>query len=433
MVDRIEFEVVTIFPGVIRAFVEAGLLGKAQARGLVAVHCSDPREFTSDRHRTVDDAPFGGGAGMVLCAEPVIAALEQAATLRGPMHRILLTPSGTRFDQRVAERLARLPRIALLCGRYEGIDDRVREGWVDECLSIGDFVLNGGEVAAATIIEAVARLREGVLGNPESIATESFAANEPVGAWDPGLVVEHPHYTRPAQLDARFAHAGDGSTLGVPELLLRGDHGEVERWRRRIACLRTHVMRPELRPAWRLPSEHRLVLVAPRERAELVAEAEAHARALGLACTSLVLGTRGMRDLKQAIRGVRKQLRRSSDDQGDASAGDAPAVVGIAGTRPDQPTRPVALVLDVLAFERRQLPRATILWLGSAEEAGDRVDAWLALDAEDDVSPAAISRLAIPGRLIDISQPLTTEPPSPSRVRRALEEFRDATPSDFPP
>ncbi len=232
MSDALEFEVFTIFPAAIRAFVDTGLLGKALARGQLQVHCTDLREFCLDRHRNVDDAPFGGGAGMVFRPEPVVAAIEAVTAARGPMHRILLTPSGTRFDQRVAERLATLPRIALLCGRYEGIDDRVREGWVDECLSIGDFVLNGGEVAAAAVIEAVARLREGVLGNPESIEHESFAGG------DEGLVVEHPHYTRPASFRGRE----------VPELLLRGDHAEVELWRRRMACLRTWLVRPELRP-----------------------------------------------------------------------------------------------------------------------------------------------------------------------------------------
>src|SRR5690606_18497917 len=175
----LEFEVFTIFPAAIEAFVEAGIMARAIERGLVVVRCTDFREFTDDRHRTVDDAPFGGGAGMVIKPEPVAAALEAVVSERGPMHTILLTPSGPRFDQRVAERLASERRIALLCGRYEGIDDRIREHFVDECLSLGDFVLNGGEVAAAAIIEAVARLREGVLGNPESIATESFAREDP--------------------------------------------------------------------------------------------------------------------------------------------------------------------------------------------------------------------------------------------------------------
>ncbi|MBC8073018.1 MAG: tRNA (guanosine(37)-N1)-methyltransferase TrmD, partial [Deltaproteobacteria bacterium] len=232
-----EFEVLTLFPAAVQAFAGAGLLGKAIERGLVAVHCTDLRAFTSDRHRTVDDAPFGGGAGMVIKAEPVVAALESVVAARGPVHRILLTPSAPRFDQRVAERLAAMPRIALLCGRYEGIDDRVREHWVDECISLGDFVLNGGEIAALAIIEAIARLCEGVIGNPESVAGESFA-DDPRGA-----LLEFPQYTRPAVFRG---HA-------VPDVLLGGDHQAIARWRHDAALARTWSLRPELRPHDRLP------------------------------------------------------------------------------------------------------------------------------------------------------------------------------------
>ncbi|HWB75117.1 MAG TPA: tRNA (guanosine(37)-N1)-methyltransferase TrmD [Nannocystaceae bacterium] len=232
------FEVLTLFPEAVRAFVGAGLLGKAIERGLVEVHCTDPREHTEDRHRVVDDAPFGGGAGMVIKAQPVVTALEAVIAARGPMHRILLTPSAPRFDQRVAERLATLPRIALVCGRYEGIDDRVREHWVDECLSLGDFVLGGGEVAALAIIEAVSRLREGVVGNPESVARDSFADDEH------GILLEHPQYTRPAVFRG---HA-------VPQVLLGGDHAAIARWRREAALARTWALRPELRPQRSLPT-----------------------------------------------------------------------------------------------------------------------------------------------------------------------------------
>jgi tRNA (guanine-N1)-methyltransferase len=225
------FEVLTLFPAAIEGFAAAGLLGKAVQRGLVHVHCTDIREFTRDKHRTVDDAPFGGGAGMVIKPEPVVEALESVEQRRGPAHRILLTPSAPRFDQRVAERLARLDRIALVCGRYEGIDDRVREHFVDECLSLGDFVLGGGEVAALAIIEAVARLREGVLGNPESIVHESFATD------DGGQLLECPQYTRPAVFRE---HA-------VPQVLQGGNHAAIETWRRQAARRRTWALRPELR------------------------------------------------------------------------------------------------------------------------------------------------------------------------------------------
>lgn len=233
-----EFEVLTLFPAAVQAFAGAGLLGKAIERGLVAVHCTDPRAFTDDRHRTVDDAPFGGGAGMVIKAEPIVAALESVIEARGPAHRILLTPSAPRFDQRVAERLATLPRIVLLCGRYEGIDDRVREHFVDECLSLGDFVLGGGEIAALAIIEAVSRLREGVVGNPDSITGDSFAAGEH------GALLEYPQYTRPAVFRG---HA-------VPPVLMGGDHQAIARWRRDAALARTWALRPELRPQQGLPA-----------------------------------------------------------------------------------------------------------------------------------------------------------------------------------
>jgi tRNA (guanine-N1)-methyltransferase len=217
------FEVFTLFPEAISGFLRGGLIGKAAEHGLVTVHCTDYRDYTHDRHRTVDDTPYGGGPGMVMKIEPVVAALEAVTAARGPMHRILLTPSAPRFDQSAARRLATHPRIALLCGRYEGIDDRVREAHVDECLSLGDFVLNGGEVAALAIVEAVARLCEGVLGNPESAARDSFSGADDnlspetgdlarVSAVHPPARVPRPR--RPARLLAG-AHA-EVPTAGAP-------------------------------------------------------------------------------------------------------------------------------------------------------------------------------------------------------------------------
>ena len=233
MSGALTFEVFTLFPAAVAGFVREGLLGKALARGLVAVHCTDYRAFTTDRYHTVDDAPYGGGPGMVMKAEPVVAALEHVTALRGPLHRVLLTPSGPRFDQRAAERLAKQPRIGLLCGRYEGIDDRVREHFVDECLSLGDFVLNGGEVAALAVIEAVARLHEGVLGNPDSAARDSFSLGDmSQGACSEGQAgpwLEFPHFTRPPEFRG----------LAVPDVLLAGDHADVARWRREQAWRRT--------------------------------------------------------------------------------------------------------------------------------------------------------------------------------------------------
>ncbi|MBK7825209.1 tRNA (guanosine(37)-N1)-methyltransferase TrmD [Nannocystis sp.] len=237
------FEVFTLFPDAISGFLRGGLIGKAAEQGLVTVHCTDYRDYTHDRHRTVDDAPYGGGPGMVMKIEPVAAALEAVTAARGPMHRILLTPSAPRFDQRAARRLAALPRIALLCGRYEGIDDRVREAHVDECLSLGDFVLNGGEVAALAIVEAVARLCEGVLGNPESAARDSFMAttdlSEGTGTW-----LEGPQYTRPPVFRG----------VAVPPVLLAGDHDAAGRWRATQAWRRTWALRPDLRPRRVLPA-----------------------------------------------------------------------------------------------------------------------------------------------------------------------------------
>ena len=243
------FEVFTLFPDAIAGFLRGGLIGKAAQQGLVTVHCTDYRDFTRDRHRTVDDAPYGGGPGMVMKIEPVVGALEAVAATRGPMHRVLLTPSGPRFDQRAARRLARMPRIALLCGRYEGIDDRVREAHTDECLSLGDFVLNGGEVAALAIIEAVSRLCEGVLGNPESAAHDSFSgpdndlSSETGTHAGTGDWLEFPQYTRPPEFRG----------LGVPAPLLAGAHAEVDRWRAIEAWRRTWALRPDLRPSRGLP------------------------------------------------------------------------------------------------------------------------------------------------------------------------------------
>jgi tRNA (guanine37-N1)-methyltransferase len=246
---QLTFEVLTLFPAAVRAFASAGLLGRAIERGKVALETTDFRDFTDDRHRTVDDAPFGGGAGMVIKPEPVVAALEHVIATRGPMHRILLTPSAPRFDQRIAERLATLPRVALLCGRYEGIDDRVREHYVDECLSIGDFVLGGGEVAALVVIEAVARLVDGVVGNPESVQDDSF------GDTGGGALLEFPQYTRPAVFRG---HA-------VPAVLQGGDHAAIRAWRLQASIDRTWEHRPELRPQHAWPRELPIhIAVGPR-------------------------------------------------------------------------------------------------------------------------------------------------------------------------
>ena len=220
-------DVFTIFPGLVDTFCRESLLGKCRDNGLLDLRCHDLREHTTDVHRTVDDAPFGGGAGMVMRAEPIFASVEAA---RPPRPLFLLSPGGQRFDQRFAEELAaRHPDggFSLLCGRYEGVDHRVREHLVDGEISVGDVVLNGGEVAACLVIEAVTRLLPGAMGNTISPVNESFGAS--------GLL-EEPHYTRPAEFRG----------WEVPEVLRGGNHAVIERWRLAQRLHRTLARRPDL-------------------------------------------------------------------------------------------------------------------------------------------------------------------------------------------
>ncbi len=208
-------DVFTLFPEVIDHYAAASILGRARVGGLLDLRTHDVREATTDPHRSVDDAPFGGGAGMVLSPEPVFGAVERVAGSAAGLPRplVLLSPSGGRFDQDVARRLGRLPGgFSLLCGRYEGVDQRVADHLVDEELSVGDFVLAGGELAALVVVEAVVRLLPGVLGNDQSAGDESFTAG----------LLEYPQYTRPASFRG----------WEVPEVLRSGDHGRVDRWRR---------------------------------------------------------------------------------------------------------------------------------------------------------------------------------------------------------
>ncbi len=217
-------DVFTIFPGLVDAFCAESLLGKARTTGLLDLRLHDPRDQTSDVHRTIDDAPFGGSAGMVMKPEPLFASVEAADP---PRPLFLLGPGGRRFDQRVAEELAAGDGFSMLCGRYEGVDHRVREHLVDDELSIGDVVLNGGEVAACLVVEAVVRLLPGAMGNQSSPINESFGAS--------GLL-EEPHYTRPAEFRG----------WEVPPILRGGDHARIERWRRAQALHRTIRYRPDL-------------------------------------------------------------------------------------------------------------------------------------------------------------------------------------------
>ncbi|MEX0875691.1 MAG: tRNA (guanosine(37)-N1)-methyltransferase TrmD [Actinomycetota bacterium] len=221
-------DVVTIFPEALEPFLRASLLGKAAEKGLLHTAVHNLRNYTSDPHRKVDDEPYGGGPGMVMTPEPFFKAVEEIVPDRKPddPRVILLSPQGRRLTQAIARELAALPSLLLLCGRYEGVDERVAQHLVDEELSIGDFVLAGGEVAALVVIDAVARLMPGVVGEPDSIVQESF---------EEGLL-DHPHYTRPA----------DFRGLMVPEVLVSGDHGAVDRWRREQAESRTTERRPDL-------------------------------------------------------------------------------------------------------------------------------------------------------------------------------------------
>lgn len=217
-------DVFTIFPNLVDTFCRESLLGKARENGLLDLRCHDLREHTTDVHRTIDDNPFGGGAGMVMRPEPIFASVEAADPPR-PLY--LLGPGGRRFDQPLADELAAGSGFSLLCGRYEGVDHRVREHLVDGELSIGDVVLSGGEVAACVVIEAVARLLPGAMGNSVSPVTESFGAS--------GLL-EEPQYTRPATFQGWEA----------PAVLRSGDHARIARWRVAQALHRTVRYRPDL-------------------------------------------------------------------------------------------------------------------------------------------------------------------------------------------
>ncbi len=235
------FDVLTLFPEMFKGPLDASILGRARRSGLIEVVVHDIRDFTEDRHRTADDYPYGGGAGMVMKSEPILRLLDSLfpgwgeargdggaprAGKLGEAVFIHLTPQGVRFDQAMARRLAGHSRLVLLAGHYEGVDDRIREACVDEEVSIGDYVLTGGELPAMVLIDAVARLIPGVLGQEASPVEESFADG----------LLEYPQFTRPAEVRG----------LAVPEVLLSGDHESVRRWRRRESLRRTLERRPEL-------------------------------------------------------------------------------------------------------------------------------------------------------------------------------------------
>jgi tRNA (guanine37-N1)-methyltransferase len=236
-----KIEVVTLFPRMIAGALEFGVVGRAVERGLVQIGTEDPRAHTSDVHRTVDDRPYGGGPGMVMKPEPLLAAIRAAhARLPAGSPRLYLSAQGERFGQAQAQELAGLPGMLLLAGRYEGVDERVIELGIDRELSVGDYVLSGGELPALTVIDAVARLLPGVLGDERSSSEDSFAQG----------LLDWPHYTRPEVFEGR----------GVPPVLLSGDHAGIRRWRLRQAVARTWRRRPDVIDRARLQGEARGVL-----------------------------------------------------------------------------------------------------------------------------------------------------------------------------
>ena len=259
------FDILTIFPNFFAGPLDHGILSRAIATGAVGVTTHDLRDFTHDRHRTVDDRPFGGGEGMVLKAQPIFECVESLNGIAAKSQRdnsrqsvILLSAQGKRFTQSTAHRLANLERVVLICGRYEGVDERVCELLADEELSIGDYVISGGELAAAVILDATVRLLPGVLGHADSARYESFGVGDdkadamtadgvPRSTHGAGGLLDYPHYTRPAEFRG----------VGIPEVLGCGDHAAIRRWRRQMALEKTWRNRPDLLVGAELSDEDR--------------------------------------------------------------------------------------------------------------------------------------------------------------------------------
>lgn len=236
-----KFDIVTIFPRMIDAGLAEGVISRGIAKGLLDIRVHDLREFTTDRHRSVDDMPYGGGPGMVMKPEPLVKACDAIRETRGRAGAVmLLSPQGRRFDQHEAVRLAGVSHVVLLCGRYEGIDERVRDLVDAEELSIGDFVVSGGELPALVVVDAVSRLVPGVVGDEQSVDEDSFSRG----------LLDYPHYTRPAEFAGR----------SVPDVLLSGHHADVRRWRRKAALARTLQRRPDLLAGAALDDEDRALL-----------------------------------------------------------------------------------------------------------------------------------------------------------------------------
>jgi tRNA (guanine37-N1)-methyltransferase len=265
-----KIDIVTIFPDFFRGPMDYGIIRRAREAGLVTIEVHDLRAFARDKHRTVDDRPFGGGEGMVLKPEPIFECAERLNVLprerrcEAKQNVVLLSAQGKRFDQQVAWELAKLERIILICGRYEGVDERVGEYLADCELSIGDYVLSGGELGAAVIVDAVTRLIPGAVGNEASTRQESFTAAEPGSGDGPsstcasGGLLDYPHYTRPA----------DFRGMRVPAVLVSGNHEEIRRWRRMIALKKTIRNRPDLLSESTLSDEDKRLLARIKSGAE---------------------------------------------------------------------------------------------------------------------------------------------------------------------
>jgi tRNA (guanine37-N1)-methyltransferase len=245
----LNFEVLTLFPGILAGPLNESILKRGQEKGLLSVRTWNIRDYTEDKHRKTDDSPYGGEAGMVLKPEPIFRALDavKASYPGDDFFTVLLSPQGTLFDQRYAERLSgERRRVVLLCGHYEAVDERVKDALVDEELSIGDYVLTGGELAALVVIDAAARLVPGVLGDEESAYRDSFGDG----------LLDHPHYTRPAEFRG----------MQVPEVLLSGNHDAIMKWRRRESLRATLLKRPDLLETADLSDEDRKVLAELKRR-----------------------------------------------------------------------------------------------------------------------------------------------------------------------
>ena len=252
-----KFDIVTIFPRMVESLLSEGVIARAAETGVLDIAVHDLRRFTHDRRRSVDDVPYGGGPGMVMKPEPFVRAVDLVRRQRGEPDTIVLTsPQGKRLTHADAVRLSRLRHVVLLCGRYEGIDERVRQRIATEEISIGDYVVSGGELPAMVIIEAVGRQVPGVVGDAESVARESFVRSR----------LDWPHYTRPAQLD-------EGR---VPEVLLSGDHAAIARWRKEEALRRTLERRPELLESGDLDDEERAILSQLRAHGGAEREEQRH-------------------------------------------------------------------------------------------------------------------------------------------------------------